>query len=117
MNGLRIFGKGKVNIGNNFHSGRGVKIYTQSHNHKGDKIPYDRSTKLYEINIGDNVWLGDDVKIVGNIDIGEGAIVQVGSVVSSDIPPLEIVGGNPAKAFMHRDPEHYYAKKKAGRFH
>ncbi|THB71108.1 MAG: acyltransferase, partial [Gammaproteobacteria bacterium] len=65
MNGLRIFGKGKVNIGNNFHSGRGVKIYTQSHNHKGDKIPYDRSTKLYEINIGDNVWLGDDVKIVG----------------------------------------------------
>ena len=49
------------------------------------------------VTIGEFVWLGSDVTIFGNVNIGDGAIVAIGSVVVKDIPPYAIVGGNPAK--------------------
>lgn len=116
-NGLIIYGGGKVTIGKNFHSGGNVKIYTSSHNYNGSMAPYDRSLIEYEIFIGDQVWLGSNVTIVGNVHIGEGAIIQVGSVVSSDIPRCAIAGGNPARAFKSRNIEAYESNKRAGRFH
>jgi len=54
---------------------------------------------------------------LGGVRIGEGAIVQAGSVVVHDIPKCAIVGGNPAKVFKYRNKVHYYELKKAGRFH
>lgn len=117
FNGLRVYGAGSVQIGDNFHSGKGVAIYTQSHNYHGTAIPYDRTRKLYAVKIGDNVWLGDNVTIVGNVEIGEGAIVQVGSVVSRSVGALEIVGGNPAAAFKKRDSDHYFRHKAEGKVH
>ena len=116
-NGLVIFGQGKVTVGNNFHSGSGVRIYTSSHNYDGSMVPYDRTLRHYSVVIGDQVWLGSNVTIVGNVTIGEGAVVQVGSVVSSDIPRLAIAGGNPARAFKQRDAEVYEHNKAAKRFH
>ncbi len=117
FNGLRVYGRGVVEIGDNFHSGKGVAIYTQSHNYCGDAIPYDSSLRLYQIQIHDNVWLGDNVTIVGNVTIGEGAIVQVGSVVSANVEALQIVGGNPARVIKKRECEHYFRLKSAGKFH
>lgn len=117
FNGFKVYGGGIVEIGNNFHSGKGVTLYTQSHNYSGDAIPYDKAHRLYRISIGDNVWLGDNVTIVGNVVIGEGAIVQVGSVVSANVSALQIVGGNPARPFRKRDSGHYFRVKDAGRFH
>lgn len=117
FNGLRIYGKGRVSIGDNFHSGKNISIYTQSHNYMGEALPYDETLRLYKININDNVWLGDDVTIIGNVEIGEGAIIQVGSVVSSDIPPLGVAGGNPAKTFRQRDLKHYTCLKSRNKFH
>jgi acetyltransferase-like isoleucine patch superfamily enzyme len=116
-NGMQVYGAGHVVIGDNFHSGRRVAFYTQSHNYHGDAVPYDRTIRLYHIKIGDNVWFGDNVTVVGNVEIGEGAIIQVGSVVSRNIGALEIAGGNPAKAFKKRDPEHYFRVKATGKFH
>ena len=49
--------------------------------------------------------------------IGDGAIIQAGSVVHGEIPPLAIAGGNPAKVFAWRDKEKYDAHFAAGRFH
>jgi len=53
----------------------------------------------------------------GNITIGEGAIIQAGSVVVSDIPKYAIAGGDPAKVFKYRDIEHYEKLKKEKKFH
>jgi acetyltransferase-like isoleucine patch superfamily enzyme len=50
-----------------------------------------------EIRIGDDVWIGFGSSILKGVRIGEGAIVAACSVVTKDVPPWTIVGGNPAK--------------------
>ena len=63
------------------------------------------------------MWFGSRVTIVGNVTIGEGAIIAAGAVVCKDVPPLAIVGGNPAKIIGYRDEEHFNKLKNDGRFH
>jgi serine acetyltransferase len=46
--------------------------------------------------IGDNVWIGPDCVIYGDIVLGEGATVLPGSVVSMTVADRAVVGGNPA---------------------
>jgi len=47
--------------------------------------------------IGDKAWLGFNVIVLKGVTIGEGAIVGAGSVVTKDVAPWTIVGGNPAR--------------------
>lgn len=117
FNGLVIYGNGNVTIGDNFHSGRDIVIFTRFHNYNGKKIPYDETYLLKDVVIEDNVWIGGRVSIVGNVRIGEGSIIQAGSVVVKDVPKLSIVGGNPARVFKKRDEKHYYNLKNQNLFH
>lgn len=82
-----------------------------------DRIPYGSKYTKKQVIIDDFVWLGDDVTISGNVHIEEGAIVAIGSVVVKDVPPLAIVGGNPAKIIKFRDQNHFNSLKEQGRFH
>lgn len=115
--GLQIRGEGRVTIGDNFHSGSGCDILTENHNYEGDAIPYDESVIRSPVSIGDNVWIGINVMIIPGVSIGEGAIVQSGSVVTHDIPKGAIAGGHPAEVFSHRDMDHYERLKADGKFH
>ena len=54
------------------------------------------------INIGNDCWIGQRVFIVGGVNIGDGAIVLAGAVVTKDVPPYAIVGGVPAKILKYR---------------
>ena len=63
------------------------------------------------------MWIGDKVIILGGVTIGEGAIIQAGSVVVSNIPKYAIAGGHPAKVFSKRDVEHYKKLKQEKKFH
>lgn len=117
FNGFRIEGNGNVTIGNNFHSGRDCLIIAQNHNYEGEAIPYDSTYIKKDVVIGDEVWLGDRVIILGGVTIGDGAIVQAGSVVTKDVPYCAIVGAHPAKQFKTRDIEHYEKLKAEGKFH
>ena len=116
FNGMSIQGCGEVVVGDNFHSGKDCMIITQNHNYKGEMLPYDNTYICKKITIGDNVWLGHRVIILPGVTIEEGAIIQAGAVVSSDIPAYAIAGGNPAKVFSHREKEHYDRLKKEGKF-
>lgn len=49
------------------------------------------------VRIEDNVWIGDKASIMPGVTIGRGSIVAANSVVTKDVPPYCIVGGNPAK--------------------
>ncbi|HYE61496.1 MAG TPA: acyltransferase [Phycisphaerales bacterium] len=49
------------------------------------------------VRLGRNVWVGFDTCILPGVTIGEGAIVGARSVVCTDIPPMTIAGGNPAR--------------------
>mgnify|MGYP000189091868 CR=1 FL=1 len=117
FNGMRISGLGKVLIGDNFHSGTECMIITSYHNYdQGAKIPYDDTYISKDVVIEDNVWLGSRVIVLGGVTIGEGAIIQAGSVVIKDIPAFGIAGGHPAKVFKYRDIEHYNQLKEQGLF-
>lgn len=117
FNGCIIYGAGKVMIGANFHSGNGMKIITQIHNYQGEAIPYDNTYITKDVIIEDNVWLGMDVTILSGVRIGEGAIIQAGSVVVNNIPKYCIAGGHPAKVFSKRDEMHYQMCKKNNLYH
>lgn len=52
--------------------------------------------------IGDGVWIGMRTMIMPGIQIGEGAVIAAGSIVTKDIAPYSIVGGNPAKEIKKR---------------
>lgn len=52
--------------------------------------------KSAPIHICDKAWLGFGVTVLKGVTIGEGAVVAAGSVVTKDVPPYTMVGGNPA---------------------
>ena len=54
------------------------------------------------IEIHDRAWIGSRVLILKGVTIGEGAVVAAGSVVTRNVPPFTIVGGNPARVIRER---------------
>lgn len=47
--------------------------------------------------IEDNVWIGEFVRIMKGVTIGEGSIVGANAVVTKDVQPYTVVAGNPAR--------------------
>lgn len=54
------------------------------------------------IEVGDDVWIGENAIICSGVKIGQGAIVAAGAVVAKNVEPYAIVGGNPAKVIKYR---------------
>jgi virginiamycin A acetyltransferase len=52
--------------------------------------------------VGNDVWIGQEATIMPGVTIGDGAIIAAKSVVTADVPPYAIVGGNPAKLIRRR---------------
>ena len=52
--------------------------------------------------IGSDVWIGYDVIVLSGVHIGHGAVVATGSVVTKDVPPYTMIGGNPARPIRKR---------------
>jgi len=52
--------------------------------------------KIAPVRIEDKAWIGFNAIILKGLTIGEGAIVAAGAVVSKDVAPYTLVGGNPA---------------------
>ena len=55
------------------------------------------------ITIGPQAWIGARALILPGVTIGEGAAVAAGAVVTKDVPPWTVVGGNPAKVIKTRE--------------
>jgi virginiamycin A acetyltransferase len=54
------------------------------------------------VEIGHNVWLGDNAMVLSGVTIGNGAVVAAGAVVTRDVEPFSIVGGTPARFIRKR---------------
>ena len=52
--------------------------------------------------IGNDVWIGNGVTVMQGIKIGDGAIIGTNSLITRDVEPYSIVGGNPAKVIRKR---------------
>ena len=59
--------------------------------------------KTGDIVIGNDVWIGWGVLIKGGVTIGNGAVIGARSVVTKDVEPWTVVGGNPAKFIKKRE--------------
>lgn len=64
---------------------------------KPGDLPYKGDTV-----VGNDVWLGYDAMLMPGVTVGSGAIVASRSVVTADVPPYAVVGGNPARVIKYR---------------
>lgn len=109
---LIVKGTGELEIGSYCALGDGIKVILSNHNYNFpsmqytfyrknfNEMPY-KSKKLKTI-IGNDVWIGDNVIILPGLTIETGAILAAGAVVTKDVPPYAIVGGNPARILKYR---------------
>lgn len=55
-----------------------------------------------DIIVGNDVWIGRESRIMPGVKIGDGSIVGAYSVVTKDVPPYSVIGGNPARLIKRR---------------
>lgn len=93
---LVILDCAKVKIGNHVFVGPNVGIYTAGHplHHELRNQEYEHA---HPISIGDNVWIGANVIINGEVRIGDNCVIGSGSVITRDIPANSLAFGNPCK--------------------
>lgn len=93
-----------VTIGDHGMIGIDVLMFTNEHRYEDLTTPMGLQgrTEIEPIVIGNDVWIGSRSLIMKGVHIGDGAIIAAGSVVTKDVPPYEIWGGNPARFLKSR---------------
>ncbi len=109
IGGSKLICSKKITIGNDVLIAWGCTIVDHNSHaiqfslRKNDVLEWMKSKKDWkyveqkEIVICDKSWIGFDSIILKGVKVGEGGIVGAGSVVTKDVPPWTIVGGNPAR--------------------
>ncbi|MGE4283444.1 MAG: DapH/DapD/GlmU-related protein [Clostridia bacterium] len=102
--GLNCRVQGPLFIGKNVMMGPDVLIYTRNHNIDRTDIPMIKqgNTQAELVVIEDDVWIGARAVVLPGVRIGEGAVVAAGAIVTKDVEPYTIVGGNPARKIKSR---------------
>lgn len=109
--GYNNFLHGDIVVGKYCQIGANVAIHTTNHptaylstyinkNLFNGELKELKETK--KVIVGNDVWIGHNVIIVGNVTVGNGAVLAAGSVVTKDVPPYTIVAGVPAKQIRKR---------------
>jgi len=89
---------GPLRIGNDVIMAQNIVLSGLNHGYLDVKIPIrDQPCTTAEIVVEDEVWIGANSVITAGVRIGRHAVVAGGSVVTKDVPPYTIVGGNPAR--------------------
>lgn len=113
---------GKITIGNYCQIGADVALHATNHpvsfmstyiNNHLFNGELKQLKEENEINIGNDVWIGHNVIIVGTVTIGNGAILAAGAVVTKDVAPYAIVAGVPAKEIKKRFSDEIIAELEA----
>lgn len=87
-----------ITLGDNATVSQGVKLCTASHD-----ITSEIMELTYKpITIGANAWIAGWSIVLPGVTIGEGAVVAAGAVVTKDVVPWTVVGGNPARFIKKR---------------
>lgn len=76
--------------------------FTYVAHNKFEEIKYIEKEKNISVVIGNDVWIGENVVILGGVKIGDGAIIGANSIVTKNIEPYSINVGNPAKKIKYR---------------
>jgi acetyltransferase-like isoleucine patch superfamily enzyme len=76
--------------------------FTYTKEQKFEEVRYLNKQEKSSVSIGNDVWIGDDVMILGGITIHDGAIIGSKALITRDVGPYTIVGGVPAKIIGQR---------------
>jgi acetyltransferase-like isoleucine patch superfamily enzyme len=97
-NSCRFDNRFPIKIGNNVSISYGTHILTKGH------LPDDPLFKTFgkAVVIEDYAWICTNSIILPGVNVGKGAVVLTGSVVTKNVEPYSIVGGNPAKIIKSR---------------
>ena len=93
---------GDISFGDNVMIGPKTVIWSRDHGMEIGKPMKEQHHINKPILIGDDVWISANATILKGVNIGNGAVVGAGSVVTKDIPEFAIVVGNPAKVVKYR---------------
>lgn len=96
-----MYDLGGIDIGDDVMIGPNVSIITSGHPLEPARRRAFVTAK--PIVIERNVWIAAGATIIGGVTIGENAVVAAGSVVTRDVPPNTLVGGNPARVIRSID--------------
>ena len=94
----RFQDQGGIEIGDGFLIGHNTTIATLNHDFNPSKR---QNLTPSPVKIGKNVWIGSDCTILPGVEIGDGAIIGAGSVVTKSIPQNTIAVGNPARVIKN----------------
>lgn len=95
-----------ISIGNNVWMASGVEFISHDVTHymlKGMKDGYKYSEKIGCIEIGNNVFIGADAKILYDVKVGDNVIIAAGALVNKDVPSNSVVAGVPARVISSFD--------------
>jgi acetyltransferase-like isoleucine patch superfamily enzyme len=93
-----LYCTGGVRIGRNVNVSDGVVVVTAKHDVNSPRF----EAKYLPIKIEDWAWLATNAIVLAGVTVGEGSVVAAGAVVTKDVFPYTIVGGNPAKPIGER---------------
>ena len=99
-----LSGPEQLTIGDRVSMAPRVMLVLSSHPNASRIRPF-APTSRGDITIEDDAWIGACAVILPGVTIGRGAVVGAGSVVTSDVPPLTIVAGQPAKVVRSLTPD------------
>lgn len=68
----------------------------------GEWVAHRAPSPRDQIRIGADVWIGAGAILLGGIEIGDGAVIGAGSIVTTDVPACAIVAGCPARRVAWR---------------
>ncbi len=96
---------GPVAIGNNIILAQHVVISGLNHGYEDIHTPIRlQPCSTGQVTIEDDSWIGANAVITAGVRIGKHSIIAAGAVVTKDVPPYSIVGGNPAKIIRQYNP-------------
>ncbi|TDL24241.1 trimeric LpxA-like protein [Rickenella mellea] len=101
--GTGSFNCAKVTIGSRVLCAPNVHLYAATHS---VEVSERRAglERAYPITIGDDVWIGGNVSIIGPCTIGNGVTIAAGSTVRGIVPDNVVFGGNPGRILKKLEP-------------
>jgi acetyltransferase-like isoleucine patch superfamily enzyme len=94
---------GEVTIGDGVRIASTAGIWGMNHQYADPDRPiYEQGLEHEGIEVEDDVWIGAGAQLLDGTSVGAHSVVGAGAVVTSDVEPYSIVGGNPARTIGDR---------------